>query len=308
MPSQEKTQNIGLNQWQGNEYVKRQDFVEDNLKIDEAVGVLDGQVENLTTGLDSQGQQLQQVSDGLVAHKADQTNPHGTTKADVGLGNVINAEQINAVAIYPADEDPNTTEKSYIVTNHSNKPLAGGSIYVHILTLFYSTKAGNRTQLALPYNNTNRMFFRRYFNNDWSDWTELMPVTGGTFTGHVSFARKWAIQPQLADYSEMAEVATGVMGARTINIANGNVFRHTLSGAVTYTFSNPAPSGQACSLTLIIQQPATPVAITFPASVKWPNDQIPPAPTGSKVAIYTFITTNGGTRWYGSQAMNEMVV
>lgn len=34
MPSENKTPNYGLNQWQGNEYPKRQDFVDDNLVID----------------------------------------------------------------------------------------------------------------------------------------------------------------------------------------------------------------------------------------------------------------------------------
>ena len=45
MPSENKTPNLGLNQWQGNEYIKRQDFVEDNQKIDTAFGNL----EDLTT-------------------------------------------------------------------------------------------------------------------------------------------------------------------------------------------------------------------------------------------------------------------
>lgn len=34
MSSENKTPNIGLNQWEGNEYPKRQDFVDDNLIID----------------------------------------------------------------------------------------------------------------------------------------------------------------------------------------------------------------------------------------------------------------------------------
>lgn len=34
MPSADKTPNIGLNKWQGNEYAKRQDFVDDNIIID----------------------------------------------------------------------------------------------------------------------------------------------------------------------------------------------------------------------------------------------------------------------------------
>lgn len=37
MPSVNKTPNIGLNQWEGNEYPKRTDFNEDNLKTDQAI-------------------------------------------------------------------------------------------------------------------------------------------------------------------------------------------------------------------------------------------------------------------------------
>lgn len=52
MPSENKTPNLGLNQWQGNEYVKRQDFVEDNYKIDQGFENLKkkiGSLENLAT-------------------------------------------------------------------------------------------------------------------------------------------------------------------------------------------------------------------------------------------------------------------
>lgn len=38
MPSVQKTPNLGLNKWQGNEYAKRADFVDDNQKIDAAIG------------------------------------------------------------------------------------------------------------------------------------------------------------------------------------------------------------------------------------------------------------------------------
>lgn len=40
MPSENKTSNIGLNQWQGNEYPKRQDFLDDNEIIDREIGSL----------------------------------------------------------------------------------------------------------------------------------------------------------------------------------------------------------------------------------------------------------------------------
>ncbi len=41
MPSEIKTENLGLNKWEGNEYPKRTDFVNDNEIIDEAIGKLE---------------------------------------------------------------------------------------------------------------------------------------------------------------------------------------------------------------------------------------------------------------------------
>jgi hypothetical protein len=60
MPSENKTPNIGLNQWQGNEYPKRQDFVDDNLLIDTKIKeIADGAVATIGDIQDLQ----QQISD-----------------------------------------------------------------------------------------------------------------------------------------------------------------------------------------------------------------------------------------------------
>ena len=48
MPSKNKTENLQLNAWEGNEYVKRIDFVEDNTKIDKAYADLKGKVDNIS--------------------------------------------------------------------------------------------------------------------------------------------------------------------------------------------------------------------------------------------------------------------
>lgn len=47
MPSSKKTPNIQLNDWTGNEYVKRQDFCDDNNKIDTEIGNLKKSIENI---------------------------------------------------------------------------------------------------------------------------------------------------------------------------------------------------------------------------------------------------------------------
>lgn len=49
MPSKNKTPNIGLNQWLGNEYKKRTDFVEDNKIIDDEIGKIKEQFNNIKT-------------------------------------------------------------------------------------------------------------------------------------------------------------------------------------------------------------------------------------------------------------------
>ncbi|MEG0775505.1 hypothetical protein [Clostridium sp.] len=47
MPSANKTPVIGLSQWQGNEYIKRQDLNEDNLKIDNKIKDLQEEIGNI---------------------------------------------------------------------------------------------------------------------------------------------------------------------------------------------------------------------------------------------------------------------
>lgn len=50
MPSDNKTPNIGLNQWKGNEYPKREDFVNDNSIIDTELKDIQDKIQNVTIG------------------------------------------------------------------------------------------------------------------------------------------------------------------------------------------------------------------------------------------------------------------
>ena len=86
----------------------------------------------------------------------------------------------------------------------------------------------------------------------------------------------------------------------TINLANGNFVTATLTGNCTFTFSNP--SAGASSFTLFLTNDATPGrSITWPVSVKWPNNIIPVrTTTANRTDVYTFFTLDGGTTWYGS--------
>ena len=59
MPSQNKTKNLKLNQWQENEYPKMIDFNEDNKKIDDAFGKVEQKVTEGVENLDVAGKQIE---------------------------------------------------------------------------------------------------------------------------------------------------------------------------------------------------------------------------------------------------------
>jgi len=88
-----------------------------------------------------------------------------------------------------------------------------------------------------------------------------------------------------------------------IDLSLSSFVTATLNQNATFTFSN-VPT-QAVSFTLFLYNDGTPSrTITWPASVKWPNASIPVRTTvASKLDVYTFITIDGGTNWYGNLAI-----
>ncbi|QEY34607.1 hypothetical protein FL966_05815 [Caproiciproducens galactitolivorans] len=65
MPSANKTPNYGLNQWQGNEYPKRTDFVEDNAIIDQKLKEIDGKASSAIQGATFGGEAVPK-NDGVL--------------------------------------------------------------------------------------------------------------------------------------------------------------------------------------------------------------------------------------------------
>jgi len=89
---------------------------------------------------------------------------------------------------------------------------------------------------------------------------------------------------------------------QTLELSTGTTFAFTPSGATTVSFTNPPASGLACSFTVEINGDGS--TITWPAGVKWPSGTAPTA-TATK-ELYAFITTDGGTTYYGKQAATEL--
>lgn len=88
--------------------------------------------------------------------------------------------------------------------------------------------------------------------------------------------------------------------ATTLNLANGNVQKLTLTGNCTLTLGAPA-AGAMRSLTLLVFQDGTGArTIAWPAAVKWGNPGVPVLSVAAgKMDMISLFTVDGGTTWYG---------
>jgi len=123
MLSENKTPNIGLNQWQGNENVKRQDFVEDNLKIDEAINSLQEVINSNDNQIGILTSDIEDLQTEVTSHKAD-IEPHGKyantndmvytngklTSVDEKISNVLRKR---TTLTYTGDDLTNVNIKAY---------------------------------------------------------------------------------------------------------------------------------------------------------------------------------------------------
>ena len=108
-----------------------------------------------------------------------------------------------------------------------------------------------------------------------------------------NFADNVLQRPEIQDYSETVQA----MAANDVDCTLGNVQTKAISTTVTLTFSNPPATGKAGAFTLIATFSGSP-AITWPTSVKWAGGTAPTL-TAAGIDIFTFMTTDAGSNWYG---------
>ena len=99
---------------------------------------------------------------------------------------------------------------------------------------------------------------------------------------------------------EESTAITSSSNAATLNLRDGNIFTHTLSENVTYTFSNPAAAGRASAFILKVVQDSSARTITWPNTVDWASATAPTiTATNAGVDVFAFITVDGGSNYYG---------
>ncbi|MDP3988803.1 MAG: hypothetical protein Q8P93_01050 [bacterium] len=108
-------------------------------------------------------------------------------------------------------------------------------------------------------------------------------------------------QAVLKDCGETVNALGSVSSTTDIDFEDGNVVTATISGATTFTFSNPPASGTAGSFTLILTNGGS-GTITWPDAVRWENGTSPTL-AASEVDILTFLTVDAGTAWYGFESV-----
>ncbi len=84
-----------------------------------------------------------------------------------------------------------------------------------------------------------------------------------------------------------------------IDLSQGAYFSKTLSGATTFTISNPPASGFGQAFQVEITGDGS--AITWPSSVKWDTGATPETTVSAKVDIFVFITVDNGTTYLGKR-------
>jgi hypothetical protein len=122
-------------------------------------------------------------------------------------------------------------------------------------------------------------------------------ITGMTLAGAVTGADQTVSAINLKDYGEITNALGNVTGATTVDLNDGNSVTATVTGAVTWTFSNPTASDEMCGFTLKLVNGGS-AAQTWPASVDWPSATAPTL-TASGTDVLVFFTVDGGTTWYG---------
>ena len=91
----------------------------------------------------------------------------------------------------------------------------------------------------------------------------------------------------------------------TLNPKTHNAYHVTTSGNTTFTLTAPGSSDVITSFTVIVTAGGA-HTLSWPASVKWAGGTAPDAPASGETDVYTLMTVDNGTTWYGFLAGDAM--
>jgi hypothetical protein len=91
-----------------------------------------------------------------------------------------------------------------------------------------------------------------------------------------------------------------VSNALSLNLTTATFFVFSVNQNVTITFQTPPTSPKVFSFTTQTLANGTPYVVTWPASVRWVGGVTPTiTSTNGRSDIFTFVTHDGGLKWFG---------
>ena len=100
--------------------------------------------------------------------------------------------------------------------------------------------------------------------------------------------------------TEAGKTVTIASSAASLDLSTAALFVITLNSNVSASFVNPPPSPRVGSFTVAMSADGTARAVTWPTTVKWSGGTPPTiTSTAGKVDIFSFLTNNGGSSYYG---------
>ncbi len=138
----------------------------------------------------------------------------------------------------------------------------------------------------------------------WGDATTIAAVITAKLFGDIDTIKLNANGGVITSYTETV-LSTSGTGNVTFNLANANVFEHTVSADTATTFKVTGQKAQALSITVMVHQHEDGPSIIWDfdngseaGDILWPGDAIPDI-DDDVTAIFTFVTIDSGVTWYG---------
>lgn len=126
-------------------------------------------------------------------------------------------------------------------------------------------------------------------------------ITLTQLNADLNAASKIISYPVFKDYALKINALGNITGATTIDLTLGNYITATVTGTVTWTFSNP-PSANAAGFILKLVNGGSQTQ-NWPTSVtKWPGGSAPSL-TASGTDVLVFMTDDTGSTWRGVASM-----
>lgn len=157
--------------------------------------------------------------------------------------------------------------------------------------------------------NTQILFNDSASSNGSSNFTYNKSTNVIVAAANIAMANAYLSSLVLKAYAEDKTVNATATGTVTLDLSTTNVFDLTLTGNVTFAFSNPAPNTRVQTFTIIAKQDATGGrTVTWPATIsKYAGGNIPPATTTTNaIDIWTITTYDGGTTYVISLSVKDV--